>query len=229
MPRVGRIYQRALCYHVLNRGVNRQPIFLDDADREYFMRLAQEYKAICGARVYHWVWMGNHFHMLVEVVHANLRGFAGGLQQAFAQYHHARHGSSGVFWQSRFKSPPVEIGSYLVRCGRYIERNPVRAGLITPAWAYAWSSARHYVEGSDDGLTDTNPYLGPFDAEHRREYGEALMSGIDDEFIRRFPRGSPIGGDVFAGSLRRDRGRQRVKRGRPTRSVFISSKHVANE
>ena len=222
MPRVGRIFQQALCYHVLNRGVNRQTIFEDDQDRETFLQLAQDYKVICGARVYHWVWMGNHFHMLVEVVHANLRGFAGGLQQAYAQYHHARHGTSGVFWQNRFKSPPVEIGPYLVSCGRYIERNPVRAGLVPTAWTYAWSSAAHYVEGRNDGLTDTNPYVGISSAEEKREYGAALMSGVDEAVIRRFRRGRPIGTDVFAGKLRCDRGRFRVKRGRPVSNVRIT-------
>jgi len=113
----------------MNRGVNCGPLFSDDVDREYMNGLVVEYKEICGAKVYHWVWMGNHYHMLVEVVYENLRGFVGGIQQAYAQYHHARHNGSGVFWQGRFKSKPVEIGPYLVSCGRYIERNPVRVGL----------------------------------------------------------------------------------------------------
>ena len=151
MPRVARIYQRALCYHVMNRGVNRQRIFSDDEDRVYFTRTVSEYKEICGARIYHWCWMGNHYHILVEVVHENLRGFAGGLQQAYAQYHHARHHGSGVFWQGRFKSRPVEVGSYLASCGRYIERNPVRAGLTGTAWDYRWSSAGRYVNSLENG------------------------------------------------------------------------------
>ena len=84
MPRVARIYQRAVCYHVLNRGVNGHPLFADDEDREYFSRLVREYKELCGAKVYHWVWMGNHYHMQVEVVYENLRAFAGGVQQAWS-------------------------------------------------------------------------------------------------------------------------------------------------
>ena len=118
----------------MNRRVNRNPLFVDDDDRAYFSKIVAEYKELCGARVYHWVWMGNHYHMLVEVVYENLRDFAGGIQQAYAQYHHARHNGTGVFWQGRFKSKPVEIGPYLVSCGRYIERNPVRASLAGIAW-----------------------------------------------------------------------------------------------
>jgi len=112
----------------------------------YFSDTVGEYKELCGAKVYHWAWMGNHYHMLVEVVYENLRGFVVGVQQAYAQYHHARYNGTGVFWQGRFKSRPVEIGSYLTRCGRYIERNPVRAGLTAIAWEYRWSSAVAYVK-----------------------------------------------------------------------------------
>lgn len=216
MPRVARIFQRALCYHVLNRGVNGQSIFFDDADRLYFTRTVAEYKELCAARIYHWCWMGNHYHLLVEVPHANLRGFAGGLQQAYAQYHHARHQGSGVFWQGRFKSRPVEIGEYLVCCGRYIERNPVRAGLIRDAWDYRWSSAARYVHGKEDALTNENPYLGIFQETDRKAYATALSSGLEDEaVIRRVDGERVIGSKTFANTLKKECGRCRVKRGRP--------------
>ena len=215
MPRIGRIYQRALCYHVMNRGVNCGPLFSDDDDREYMNGLVVEYKEICGAKVYHWVWMGNHYHMLVEVVYENLRGFVGGIQQAYAQYHHARHNGSGVFWQGRFKSKPVEIGPYLVSCGRYIERNPVRAGLAGIASEYRWSSAAAYVKKVMDRVTDENPHLGAFNDPERVQYGEALMSGVDEKIVRQMEGERAIGTREFAATLKMERGRYRVKRGRP--------------
>jgi len=67
MPRVARIYQRAVCYHVLNRGVNGHPLFADDEDREYFSRLVREYKELCGAKVYHWVWMGGQRQLFLPL------------------------------------------------------------------------------------------------------------------------------------------------------------------
>jgi len=219
MPRVGRIYQRAMCYHVMNRGVNRNPVYADDEDRAYFGRLVAEYKAACGARVYHWVWMGNHYHLLVEVVYENLRGFVGGIQQAYAQYHHARHNGTGVFWQGRFKSKPVEVGHYLASCGRYIERNPVRAGLTAIAWEYRWSSAPAYVRKVVDGVTDENPYLGAFGDPERVAYGEALMSGVDEKVVRQMEGERAIGTKEFAATLKMERGRYRVRRGRPVMSV----------
>ena len=223
MPRIGRIYQRALCYHVMNRGVNRSSVFSDDADREYFSKLVSEYKEICGSRVYHWVWMGNHYHMVVEVVYENLRGFVGGIQQAYAQYHHARHKGTGVFWQGRFKSKPVEIGPYLVHCGRYLERNAVRAGLCATAWEYRWSSAAAYVKNVADGLTDENPYLGSFTKKDRRTYAEALMSGVDERVVRQMEGERGIGTREFAATLKMERGRYRVKRGRPWRRARITA------
>lgn len=207
----------------MNRGVNRQEIYVDDIDREYFVRLVSDYKRLCGAKVYHWVLMGNHYHMLVEVVHENLRGFAGGIQQAYAQYHHARHRGSGVFWQGRFKSKPVQLGPYVVSCGRYIERNSVRADLTEVAWEYRWSSAAAYVRAAEDGLTDRNPYVGAFTEQDRRVYGEELMTGADEKVVKELEGMRAMGTSEFASTLKMERGRYRLKRGKPVKAVRITS------
>ncbi len=200
----------------MNRGVNRQPLFADDYDREAFVRVVARYKQTFKVKLYHWAWMDNHYHILAEVAHENLRGFVGGLQQAYAQYHHARHQGAGVFWQGRFKSRPVEIGPYLIGCGRYIERNPVRAGLVSAAWDYHWSSAAAYVRRADDGLTDENPYLGKLDEAARQAYAAALMAEIDGEaLIRQMEGARPLGSRHFGGMLKTEHGRHRWKAGKP--------------
>ena len=79
----------------------------------------------------------------------------------------------------RFKSKPVEKRPYLVSCGRYIKRNPVRAGLTGIAWEYRWS-----VKKIEDALTDEKPYMGTFGDRERIAYGEALMSGEDETVVR---------------------------------------------
>ena len=109
------------------------------------------------------------------MVFDNLRPFVGGIQQTYAQHYYFRHGGGGLFWQGRFKSKPVEIGGYLVSCGRYIERNPVRAGIVEEPWSYKWTSATHYVKGDADSITDTNAYLGEMEEHDRKTYGEILM------------------------------------------------------
>ena len=112
---------------------------------------------------------------------------------------------------------------YLVSCGRYIERNPVRAGLTVTAWEYRWSSAAAYTRKATDGVTDCNPYLGAFEEADRKVYAEALMSGIDDAIVRRVEGQRVIGTREFAATLKMVRGRYRVKRGRPTKSASITS------
>ena len=222
MPRSARIFQRAVCYHLINRGLNRNRIFEDEADKKRFAEVIEEYKEICGAKVYHWALMDTHYHLLAEVVYDNLRGFAGGIQQVYAQYHHKEHGSSGVFWEGRFKSKPVELGGYLTRCGRYIERNPVRAGIVEEACRYRWSSAAYYVKGREDRVTDLNPYIwapgGP-DKKSRQEYAEALGKTDDEEWMRKQQRRSAIGTDKFLRGLKQEGGRWRRKRGRPVKVV----------
>lgn len=219
MPRTARIFQRAVCYHLMNRGINRGAIFKDDADRRYFTDLVKDYKDACGASVYHWVWMDTHYHMLAEVVFDNLRPFVAGIQQSYVQHHHKRHRSSGVLWQGRFKSKPVEIGEYLVRCGRYIERNPVRAGLVDDAWDYEWSSAATYVRRAKDELTDLNVYIGAdrWQRADRQMHAEALMTSDDDEWMQKHSRRGYLGGSEFPGQLKKERGRYRRRRGRPVK------------
>lgn len=216
MPRVARAVRRSLCYHIFNRGLNRQVIFRDDKDREHFTRLVLRYKQNCTAKVYHWAWMDTHYHMLAEVPFEYLRVFAGGVQQAYAQYHHARHGTSGVFWQGRFRSEPVEVGDYLARCGRYIERNPVRGGVVEVAWEYPWSSAAFYVRGTDDGLTDVDLYIAAdgMTPRDREIYGSVLMSSDDDEWMLKQNERRVIGGEVFRARVKTQGGRHRAKRGR---------------
>jgi len=221
MPRRARIYQKSICYHVLNRGINRNPIFIDDKDREMFLHTIKKYKHACDAHVYHWVLMGNHFHLLIDVAFENLRPFVGGIQQSYAQYHHKMHQTCGTFWQGRFKSKPVEIGSYLLSCGRYIERNPVRAGLAELAWDYPWSSAAFYVEEKTDLITDQNIYLGTFTKRDRAHYADALTAGKDDELIRNNETRKTIGSPEFSNSFKTEQGHMRLKKGRPRKTVTV--------
>jgi len=204
----------------MNRGLNRSGILTDEADKKWFSDAVADYKALCGARVYHWAWMDTHYHMLVEVVFENLRAFAGGIQQVYAQYHHKRHKGSGKFWEGRFGSKPVEIGEYLGRCGRYIERNPVRAGLAAKAWQYKWSSAGFYVNGKDDKLTDLNKYIWHTESpgkSDREEYAQALTRTDDDEWMGKQMLRSAIGTENFMRQLKMEGGRHRRKRGKPAK------------
>jgi putative transposase len=199
MPRVPRIRQQALCYHLYNRGVNRQPLFHEEGDWRRFVELLGRYKARCGAEVFHWVLMPNHYHLLVRVPFAGLRRFVGGVQQSYAQYHHLRHGTCGVLWQGRFHSKAVSADQSLTRCGRYIERNPVRARMVGLAWEWPWSSARWYVRGEADGVNDLDPgydaAAGLSDAQ-RQAYAALLQDEADDAWMRSRQERATIGDGV---------------------------------
>jgi putative transposase len=221
MPRQARVFQRSLCYHIMNRGINRRELFAGEVDREKFLSLIRDYKAICGAKVYHWALMGNHYHMLIEVVYENLRGFVGGIQQCYAQYHHSTYREVGVFWGSRYQSKAVEIGEYLGMCARYIERNPVRAGLVTEPWSYRWSSAAHYVYSRSDGVTDTNVHFGEMSSRDRKVYAQTLMSDLYDDLMKRNETSPVIGSLAFSARIKLSGGRQRRKRGRPVECANI--------
>jgi putative transposase len=207
----------------MNRRLNGESAFADEADYAHFSQLVRDYKELCGAKVYHWTWMGTHYHMLIEVVFANLRPFVGGIQQTYAQYYRSRHGGAGIFWQGRFKSKPVEVGGYLVSCGRYIERNPVRAGMVMEPWDYTWTSAAHYVKGVSDGITDSDVCLGQMEEPDRKAYGAMLLSGVDDTLMQKHRKTATVGAEGFAGRFKVERGRHRLRRGRPVKSVRISS------
>ena len=149
-------------FHVLNRGINRSAIFGEEGDKKAFFDLLVEYRRRFAVRVLHWVIMGNHFHLVLEVVKVReLSAFMAGLQRKYTAIHHRKRrergdDACGYLWQGRFKSPLVERGRHLFAVGMYVERNPVRAGLVERPWTYRWSSARDYTFGEKGVLTDVS-------------------------------------------------------------------------
>ena len=148
MTRIPRRRQHApaACYHVLNRGHNRDALFADDEDRAYFLALLARYRDRFGLRLYHYCLMGNHFHLLLQLGDpGRLSALMAGLLRAYVHHCHRRRGFVGHLFQGRFKSPAIEAETYLLSCGRYIERNPLAAGLTAEPWRYRWSSCATYA------------------------------------------------------------------------------------
>ena len=113
------------------------------------------------------------------------------------------------------REPQSKQDRYLVSFGRYIERNPVRARRTCVPWEFRWSSAAAYVQKAKDGVTDENPYLGAFGDENRVTYGQALLSGIDEAVVKSVEGERALGSRAFASTLKMERGRCRVRRGKP--------------
>ncbi len=159
--------------------------------------------------------MPNHYHLLIRLTFPMLRPFAAVIQQSYAQYHHRRHGTCGVLWQGRHQTRAVEEDLCLTRCGRYIERNPVRAGLAEFAWDWPHSSAGFYVLGRADELTDLDVQFAPgdLDAARRAEYVAMLQDNDEQRWVKE-QSGPAIGSTRFVGSLAAEAGHLRRRRGR---------------
>jgi putative transposase len=165
MPKCARKHQLSdsLVYHVYNRGNGRQTIFHDAADYDYFLSLLHTYKERFLIKIYHWVIMPNHYHLLLEIADpAQISKLVAGLAVTYTRYHHRVHHSCGFLWQGRFNLQPVQKEQYLIACGRYIECNPVKRDLVTNAEDYVYSSARVYCLRACDGFTDESPEYGDF-------------------------------------------------------------------
>ena len=144
IPRIPRrhLWSDAACYHILNRGHNRTAIFADDEDRTVFLGLLARYRQRYAFRLFHYCLMSNHFHLLLQLQSPRqLSTIVAGLLRAYVHHCHRRHQFVGHLWQGRFKSPVIQKDDYWLSCGRYIERNPVEAGLVVEPWQYPWSSA----------------------------------------------------------------------------------------
>src|SRR5438270_3866114 len=153
MSRLPRLHVPGLPLLILQRGNNGIGIFVDDADFEQYRDMLRSAARELSLPIHAYVMMPNHVHLLVTPTEA---GAAGGLMQRlgrrYVRYFNDRHARSGTLWEGRYRSTVVEPMRYVLACYRYIERNPVRAGLVAEAAHYKWSSCRHHLGLAPDPL-----------------------------------------------------------------------------
>lgn len=174
MPRPPRPLVDGGCYHLIARGNNRQFVFPADEAFRYFLDLLARATARYPAKLYHYCLMSNHLHLLLEIgVGGHLPKFMQFILQGYGRWYQARVGHSGHVWQGRYKSPLVTQESDYLEAGRYIERNPLRAKLVTDLNDYPWSSYRYYAYGFPNPLVAEDPYysqLGPDPSRRQAAY-----------------------------------------------------------
>lgn len=151
MPRPARLDIAGIPQHVIHRGNNRQPIFFADSDRRLFLSWLTQASRASGVHVHAYVLMTNHVHLLATPL---TDGAIGRMVQSLAgryvrHVNHAR-GRSGTLWEGRYRAAPIDADRYFMTCSRYIEMNPVRAGLARVPADYAWSSYRRNAMGAHD-------------------------------------------------------------------------------
>ena len=226
MPTYARKHQlsTSLIYHIYNRSNGRISIFKNKEDFCCFMDLLKRYSLRFGLKIYHWVIMSNHYHLLLELEEpGRISKIMAGLSKAYSCYHHKTYFVTGFLWQGRFKLQPVQKERYLVACGRYIERNPVRAEMVTKAYEYSYSSARFYCLGETDGITTEDPTYSEFgtDLACRCDAYIEFLRNFDDEEEKSFNNlEQPAGNKEFIRRLLKENGRYIPRRrGRPSEGI----------
>ncbi len=164
MPRTARASIGGICYHVLNRGNARQDVFHEDDDYQRFIELLQEACACVPMRVLAWCLMSNHFHLVVWP-HADgeLSRWMRWLLTSHVRRYHSRYHSIGHVWQGRFKAFPIQRDQHLLTVIRYVERNPLRAGLVGRAEQWPWSSLAGLGQSMIQSLLHRGPLRRPDD------------------------------------------------------------------
>ncbi len=210
MGRRPRIHFPGGVYHVISRGNQRQAIFKSVSDYRQFQAFLGEAQKRYSFRLYAYVLMPNHFHLLMEVGSQPLSKVMQSLLYRYSRYFNKRHRKLGHLFQGRYRAILCDKENYLMELIRYLHLNPVRAGLVRDAGKYMWSSHGNYLKGRDiEGVAveEVLSYWSRRRGEAVRKYKDFILDGIgqghreeyyevkeqrylgDDEFIERVEKG----------------------------------------
>jgi putative transposase len=151
-----------LIYHALNRGNNRASVFAQAADFRQFLDALGQTRERYPFRLYAYCLMGNHFHLILEPeAGQSISRIVQSLTVAHTWHYHQALGTTGHVWQGRFKSPVVAADAHLLTVMRYVESNPLRAGLVSDLADYPWSSYPRHGLGQALPLVQEAPVWAP--------------------------------------------------------------------
>ena len=203
MARWPRIFAPGLPVHVTQRGHNREPVFLDDEDFAQYREIVRRVSERSSCAIHAYALMTNHVHLLLTPQdETSTSRMMQRVNSWFVQYWNDRHRRSGTRWNGRFKAALVGSERYFLLCSRYIDLNPVSAGLAVSADAYQWSSYASLACGVPDPLVTPHAVylaLGGSPALRQRAYSEFCAEKWHDHavpLIRTATRGgSAIGNE----------------------------------
>lgn len=200
MARMPRIVIPGYPHHVTQRGNRRQRTFFHEDDYRYYIELLGQFSQQAGTEIWAWCLMPNHVHLVMVPRHEDgLRAALGEAHRRYTRHINFRQSWRGHLWQERFHSFLMDE-DHLLATVRYVERNPVAAGLCETPEQWRWSSARAHLQGEDDGLVRVKPMLD------RIDNWSAYLANINDpsavDSIRRHTRtGRPLGAAHFINKL----------------------------
>jgi putative transposase len=192
MPRTARQLFDGGYFHLVNRGNNRSALFHSRLDYAVFVGLMNEAKIRFPLSILGYCLMPNHFHLLVRARQAgNIRSFVHWITTCYSGHYHESYGTSGHVWQGRFKSFPIESEEYMITALRYIEGNPLRAGLVDSNRNWEWSSLKDHCLKDYGRLVDPPPFHL---ANGWQELVDMPLSAKDYEALKKNKRDSPTSG-----------------------------------
>src|SRR5262245_8736870 len=162
MPRKPRVEYSGAFYHVITRGNQRQNLFHDDKDREFYLHRLEQYRKRYGFTIYAYVLMGNHVHLLVETGKTPLSKIMQGLQFIYTRYFNRRYRKIGHLFQGRYRAINCDRDEYSSELVRYIHLNPARMKRPTAGRDHSWSSHPAYLGEASVVQVDTTLVLERF-------------------------------------------------------------------
>jgi putative transposase len=228
VPRQPRYFLPDIPQHVIARGVDRQAVFFQAQDYALYLQALRDAAVDSQCQVHAYVLMTNHVHLLVTPEHkCSLPLMMQAMGRTYVQRLNVRYQRTGTLWEGRYKASLVQTERYLLACQRYIELNPVRAGIVAAPGEYPYSSYACHALGKDDPLlTPHDVYLNlSADRDARRRAYRALFSDeLSEELLKRLRESTNactvIGNKRFREQLASMLGREvpTGKRGRPKRN-----------
>ena len=233
MPRRPRIILPRIPLHIIQRGNNRQPCFIAEEDYHAYLEWLKIYAEKSGCHIHAYVLMTNHVHLLFTPDKVSSAGqMMKALGQRYVQYFNRAYQRSGTLWEGRFRSCLLQDEVYLLCCMRYIELNPVRAGMVNHPGDYPWSSYRVNAQGEQSELIESQDlYIKLAGNELNRQsayrelFRHTLEPGLVDQ-IRQSTNGNVVlGNDLFSKEISRLLGK-RVTHGKPGRPANVMVNEV---
>ena len=208
MARQARIVVAGCPHHVVHRGNLRAQVFFSDDDRRFYLEMLRQCAERFGVAVWAYWLMGNHVHLIAVPEHRDSLARAVGLcHQRYASAVNARNGWTGNLWANRFFSSALD-DDHLWRAVRYVELNPVRAGLVETAGEWEWSSARAHLDvRMDPALASGRPFPGQWRGEWKAFLNQELTSAEITWIRRNIATGRPTASRDFIAALEQETGK----------------------
>jgi putative transposase len=218
MPRIARLVVPDVAVHVIQRGHDRSPCFFRPADYRTYLRYLRVFAARYGCSIHAYCLMTNHVHLLLTPDSIRSCGLLmKNLGQCYVQTINMALGRSGTLWEGRFRSCLVPSEDYVLACHRYIELNPVRAGMVSKPDDYPWSSFAANAFGEDDPVIAAHPALSTLGlnaGQRRAAYRGLFDIPIEGRLLEEIRAATRNGQQL---------GTARRRRGRPARETEMGS------